>query len=1524
MHQQKIIKKSPLKDHTMKRLLTLAGIVAATGVVTANAQTFKEWDDVGITHLNRERAHTLGIPLADASAVSDNNIEQSPYYKSLNGVWKFKWVADPGKKPAGFEAPEYSIDGWDDIDVPSSWQVYGVRNGKQWDKPLYCNVAYPFSYDEKTYSVMANRPGWFTYNENMKNPVGNYRRSFTVPPEWDGRDVYVRFNGAGHGYYVWVNGKFAGYAEDSYLPSEFKITDLLKNGENTIAVQVYRFTSGSFLECQDYWRMTGITRDVFLWSAPKTQIRDYFATTSLTDNYTNSTVDIETTIDGDPIDGTLTARIMDGGTLVAEKAISVSKNGNYDLSIPVSGPKLWSAEEPKLYDLSLTLTDDKGNDIDVRGHKLGFRQIEIGRKGEILVNGQPLLIHGVNRHDFSGDYGRTVPREEMEKDVMTMKSLNINAVRTSHYPNNPYFYDLCDKYGLYMIAEADVECHANTKLSSVDAFKDAMVERNENHVLWMRNHPSILIWSFGNESGNGPNFKAVATAIKNLDKTRLTHYEGNSDYADVSSTMYGGVEWMESIGRDRQNQANSGQKVKPHLQCENTHSMGNSMGNQREFYDVYEKYPALAGEFIWDWKDQGLKMPVPGKPDETYWAYGGDFGDNPNDGNFCINGVVFPDCSYSAKALNVKKIYQPADFIMKDSVKYEFEIKNKQTFRDLSDYDISYTVLEDGIEIGKGTIDNIDVKGGKSQDFALSDLLPAELSDGAEYFVRFSVTNKDATPWAEAGYEVASEQFRLREAIQKNPYASSSDSTIEIQEAGNSYTLSTPAFKAVFSKSSGQLSEYSLGDTKIIDKTIKLNAFRLPTDNDGRQKGTWESLGLRSMKATPGKWTVNVNDNGSVTLTVNNTYTGTGSSPMSFTTQMSYTVMPDGVIAVSSLITPSRKNVIIPRLGFTFDMPKEFERYTWFGRGPWENYRDRKESCFPGLYHSTVTDQWTPYILPQETGNKEEVRFAVLTDDAGKGLMVVAPGLMSATASHWRAGNNISGQNRSKHPYEAKFTDKTVVCIDADMRALGNASCGPDVLDKYELRSQTTAFDFILMPISSQRTDSELVEMARVASPQCQPVVISSDKGVVTLTTSTEGAEISYSLDKGETYIQYAGPFSLSEGGYVMAYAEKEGMARSLVTDADIEMFIDKSKWSVYRVDSNQGGGEDVKNAIDNNSSSIWHTSYGSDQTACPHEIIIDMHDTYEVTGFVYEGRGDMSNGRIKEFEIYFGNNPEVWGAPAATGTFKDIAGEQIVELSVPLNARYFRLVARSEVNNNAWTSAAELGILTLRKTEPVSDTSETRIFEPATVYYIQEAESGLFLHSDNSGTDGNFRLGNLDLSNPSYQFTPKLKNHFTSFFSFLTGDGYMAEGDNYWRVGIAGDEPETAKSVQVEKANSGYHMRGMWKGSSDYFGVDGRDVGSYIYTDKKNPVLFRFLTADEAGVGTMYMPHASVYDADGKIGVKVDGKAIVSVSDTDGILLAKETVTDSGIVAVSHPGVYIVSIAASGQPASVHKLIVK
>lgn len=1491
----------------MNKILTGIAITAALAMPCGlQGQTMNEWDDVSITHLNRERAHTLGIPLSDPTST----IEESPYYQSLNGTWKFKWAADPTKRPSGFETPEYNTSAWDDIEVPATWQVYGLRNNKSWDKPLYCNVAYPFSYNSSTWSVMASRPSWFQYNESMKNPVGSYRRTFTVPADWDGRDVYVRFNGAGHGYYVWVNGQFAGYAEDSYLPSEFKITDLLTEGENSISVQVYRFTSGSFLECQDYWRLTGITRDVFIWSAPKTQIRDYFAVTKLTDNYTKATVEITGEIAGSDLTGTITAKITDGQNLIAEKQINVNTAGDFAMSIPVDNPTLWNAEEPYLYNLSLTLNDGT-KDIDMRAHRLGFRQVEVGNKGEILINGQPLLIHGVNRHDFSTIGGRTVTREEIKQDIMLMKKLNINALRTSHYPNNPYLYDLCDEYGLYVLAEADVECHANTGLSGVAAFKDAMVERNVNHVLWLRNHPCIFIWSYGNESGNGSNFAAVRDAIKGLDKSRLTHYEGNSDYADVSSTMYGGLDWMEGIGRDRLNQANSGQKVRPHVQCENTHAMGNSMGNQREFFDVYEKYPAMAGEFIWDWKDQGLTVPVPNKPEETYFAYGGDFGDNPNDGNFCINGVIFPDYTYSAKAINVKKIYQPADFFMLDSVAGEFSIKNKMAFRSLEHYDFSYQLMEDGITIREGKLDCA-LKGGDATSVKI-DYASDLTCDGAEYALRFSVKQKEATEWAPVGYEVAAEEFVVRNPIHRDTYKSATSTPVQISENNGTYTISGDNFTAVFSKSTGQLSEYTVNDKKLINKTLKLNAFRVPTDNDGRQKSAWDGMGLRNLTVKAGAWDVEQLADGSVTLNIDNTYTGSDNT--TFRTQMSYTVLPDGAIALSSMIIPNQTGMILPRMGYTFEMPKDYENFTWHGRGPDDNYRDRKESCFPGLYHSTVTEQLTNYVLPQECGNKEEVRFIALTDNDGTGLMVVAPDKISSTVGHWRAIDVYTdSNNRKKHSYQTRTVDNTVVCLDAAMRALGNASCGPDVLDKYELRSKPMSMNLIFVPITAVLDDAQLTAKARVSNPQCQPVAIVSDKGIVTLSTPTAGATIHYCINDGE-YQDYTGPFDLSNGGKVTAYATCDGMVKSIVTEGDFSMYINKEAWTVYSVDSNQGGGEKVENAIDNNPSTIWHTSYNDDQTPCPHEIIVDMKDTYVVTAFVYQARSDMSNGRIKDYEIYFSNNPAVWGAPAATGTFKDAAGEQVVELASPVAARYFRLIARSEVNGNDWTSAAELGIHSTSKAEPVG--YEHPFPENRKKYYLKDTASGLFLYGDPDGTDGKLRLAPLDINNTAFSFMSAKVTSFASYFRFKNPAGFVAKGDNDWRVGLAASPATTDGWLQIEAVDGGYYIRGMWKGSKDYFALDNHTEGAYLICNSATPQVFEILTQEEAGLGAILTDNANakVWVKDNTVHVTVASDATVTIANAAGMTITNKKISSCASFRLDIPGVYTVTVATPASP---------
>lgn len=1247
------------------------------------------WNDVSITQINREEAHTLAIPFASEEDVIHKSIEESPYFLSLNGTWKFMWVPDPETKPEGFQENNFDTSEWDDITVPSVWQLYGVRNGKKWDQPLYVNVRYPFTYDED-YSVMADRPQEWTYNNDMKNPVGSYKRDFSLPADWEKRDIYVRFNGAGPGYYLWVNGKQVGYSEDSYLPSEFNITPYVKPGKNTISVQIYRFTSGSFLECQDFWRFSGINRDVFLWSAPKTQIRDYFFRTDLDDEYRDAKVTLDIELTGKKLKrGNITAKLVDSNLqVVAESEISNPVLGVNTIEMEVDNPDKWSAETPNLYNLILTLNDGK-NTIDIRGGKVGFKEVGIGSRGELLINGKRMVFHGVNRHDHSQIGGRTVTKEEMENDVKTMKRLNINAVRTSHYPNNPYFYELCNKYGLYVLAEANVETHANMGLSSVELFRKPMVERNHNHVKWMRNNVSIFMWSYGNESGGGNNFESVEKAIKALDNTRLTHYEGNSEWSDVSSTMYGNYDHIKFIGESRLNETSP----RPHIQCENSHAMGNAMGNVREMFNLYEKYPSLTGEFIWDWKDQSLLMPIPGATNEFFWAYGGDFNDHPNDGTFCTNGLIFADFTLSAKSYNTKKIYQPIDFSLNEDGT-AFLLKSKLDFKSTEDLAIYYTLLEDGKKIKTEKLDVV-LLPGEIKEVVINENALMTKKD-AEYFIRFNVYQKEARWWAEAGYEVATEQLQLQDAV-KPTYEIPATGGLSFTENGDEIKISGNTFEALFSKKEGTLVSYISNDRQLISSPLALNLFRLPTENDVAQSGGWDEMGIRELTVDAGSWDVNVSDAGSYAdLQITNRYNAKGSNI--YRVDFAFKVLSDGTIFVNTFFEPKLKMSVLPRIGYRLEMPENFEQLTWFGRGPWESYADRKEAALEGVYNSTVTDQWERYVLPQETGNKEDVRWMSITADDGVGLLFVAPERMSASATHYCPEDIYQNRNnRKRHPHEVPFTERTIVNLDAVMRGLGNASCGPDVMDQYELRAESTPFQFIIMPITAAMDNNRLSEKARVESPVCQPVVISQEKdGLIRMTTATSDGNIYYSVNESP-FTLFTTPFALPEGGNIKAYSSAEGLHKSITTEVDLLMFIDKSEWKVIDY-SSQAAGDEAYKAIDNDETTKWHTPYNRPEPRHPHTIAVDMHETYLVEEFIYTPRTDGLNGNIRDFDLYLSNDPDNWGDPVVSGRFERGPSTKRVKLEEGISARYFKLVAKSEVNGRAWTSAAELGIVASSK----------------------------------------------------------------------------------------------------------------------------------------------------------------------------------------------------------------------------------
>ena len=1272
--------------NSMKKMMT-TGVALLIGCVGAMAQTGKEWDDPTITSVNRETAHTLAIPMASEEDVSKNDLKASPYYMSLDGKWKFQWVNAPTKATTTVCAKDYNDAAWTDIDVPSSWQVWGLRHNKSWDKPLYCNVAYPFSFNETTYSVMADRPGWFTYNSSMPNPVGTYRRTFTVPSDWAGRDVYVRFNGVGHGYYLWVNGQRVGYSEDSYLPSEFNITPYIEKGQNTMALQVYRFTSGSFLECQDYWRLTGIQRHCFLWAAPKSQIRDYFFTTDLDRTYTNAKANVKVTLTGvDAVaDGTVEVRIKDGATTIA--SASAKAQAEMSLDMDVEKPRFWSAETPNLYDLVLVLKDAQGKTVDIRGGKVGFREVEIRSDGALTINGRRMVFHGVNRHDFSPVDGRAISDEEIEEDIKTMKRLNINAVRTSHYPNDPVFYDLCDKYGLYVLAEANVECHANQKLSSVQKFRNAMVERSQNHVRWMRNHVCIFIWSFGNESGNGENFRYVSQAIKELDKTRLTHYEGNSDYADVSSTMYGSYETIEWIGSSRQGK--TGQK--PHIQCENSHSMGNSMGNVRDMFNLYEKYTCLTGEFIWDFKDQGLL--TKSSTGKDYWAYGGDFGDSPNDGNFCINGLVRPDHSLTSKSYNTKKIYQPLEFHAISGKPSQFRVKNKMAFLSSAEYDVKYVVEdEEGTVLASGTIDH-EVAAGDSVAVTI-DMPDLNAVDAAkEVFIYFTATLRENKPWADAGYVVAEEKLQVKKA-QKPMYDMTKrvaeDEELSVNDGATVITVKGKRFSATFSKVQGTLSSYSYDGVSMLSKPMLLNVFRLPTDNDGRQTSSWDAMGLRKL-TVKGTSSEAIKSEDGKTVNVNCASIYTGQNGTTFDVNLSFIVCTDGAIMVNSFIRPSNSGAIMPKIGFRLEMPAAMEQLEWFGRGPWDSYRDRKEACLPAIYKSTVTNQQEDYILPQEHGTKQEVRWIALTNDEGCGLVFAAPDQMAASAVHFRPEDNYTDRNnRSRHTYQFKTCTTAVVSLDAVTRGLGNASCGPDVMEKYELKAANTAFRFIIIPLTSE---VKAANEARADMPVCQPVSCERQtNGRIKMSTPTKNATIYYSIN-GEDYQKYTSTVLHNDACTVKAYCSLNGMMDSPVMSYNFDMFINRSSWKLVSVDSQHGGNE-ARLAFDGNTNTFWHTEYQGSEPTCPHTLIVDMLKPYWVTAFTYLSRQDGNqNGMVKAYEVYLSTDGETWGSPVVSGEFKNTTALQIAPLKTATVGRYLKFVAKSEINGRAWTSAAEIGI---------------------------------------------------------------------------------------------------------------------------------------------------------------------------------------------------------------------------------------
>ncbi|MDQ0972527.1 beta-galactosidase [Neobacillus niacini] len=996
---------------------------------------YPEWNNnPEIFQLNRLDAHATLMPYRTVDEALKGDRTSSEFYQSLNGNWKFAFYENPKKRNQDFYKGDYDASEWDEIKVPSHWQLQG------YDYPQYTNVRYPWEGKEDI------KPPFAPTNYN---PVGQYIRSFTISEDWKGKPVYINFQGVESAFYVWVNGEFVGYSEDTFTPAEFDLTPYLMDGENKLAVEVYRWCDASWLEDQDFWRMSGIFRDVYLYSTPEIHINDFFVTTELDQEYKDAKLKIEAKIKNafeQTVNGyTVEAMLYDheeSPVLEDSLQIMVDMENQSLLSINastyVSNPFKWSAESPYLYTLVLILKDESGIIKETESCKVGFRTFEI-KDGLMKINGKRIVFKGVNRHEFASDKGRAVGYEDMVNDIKLMKQHNINAVRTSHYPNNPLWYELCDQYGLYVIDETNLETHGTWRYGQKDegdAVPGSKVEWRENvldrcNSMFQRdkNHPSIIIWSLGNESFGGDNFIKMHDFLKENDPTRIVHYEGIFHYrkseaaSDIESTMYVSPEGVKKYAE----YAKYTDNPKPYILCEYSHAMGNSCGNLYKYTDLFEQYPIIQGGFIWDWKDQALETKT--KDGVPYLAYGGDFGETPHDGNFSGNGLIFADGTISPKIIEVKKCYQNVRFTAVNLQEGLVDVVNNYLFTDLQKYELVWQLAENGLVIQKGTLE-IRVEPCSTKTIKLAYSIPEGCKHSDEYILTVSLHLKNSTIWADKGHEVAFEQFVVPtvNAISESMHVNFPQTKV-IQE-DNYVTISGDCFNVIFNKGNGTLESYSFNGIPLLENGIGLNFWRAMTDNDRGNKlnersSVWREAGKNKVLTS---FLVDAKSTSATVVTTEFTLPATLSS-----CKIVYTIMGDGEITVDYQLEPGNDLSEIPEVGMLTTLDGRFDTITWYGKGPYENYWDKEKGAKIGIYSGKVKDQYVPYLRPQECGNKTGVRWALLTNQQGEGLKISGSPTVEVNALPYTPFE----LEEHDHGYKLPSSDKTVVRINYKQMGVG-------------------------------------------------------------------------------------------------------------------------------------------------------------------------------------------------------------------------------------------------------------------------------------------------------------------------------------------------------------------------------------------------------------------------------------------------------------------------------------------------------
>lgn len=1022
-----------------KHLIT--GLFAALAL-TANAQSFKEWLDPEVNAVNRAPMHANYFAYESADAAMKGEKAKSANYMTLNGTWKFFWVPNADQRPTDFWKVGFNDKGWNDMQVPAVWELNGYGD------PIYVNTGYAWRNQFQN-----NPPEVPTQN----NHVGSYRREILVPADWKGKDIIAHFGSVTSNMYLWVNGRYVGYSEDSKLEAEFDLTPYLKPGqENLIAFQVFRWCDGTYLEDQDFFRFSGVGRDCYLYARNKKRIQDIRVTPDLDETYEDGSLSVKLNLKGG---GNVDLELLDA---TGKQVATATAKGSGNVLMNVENPHKWTAETPYLYTLRATLQGSN----EVIPVKVGFRKIEL-KGDQILVNGKAVLFKGADRHELDPDGGYVVSPERMIQDIQVMKKFNINAVRTCHYPDDNLWYDLCDKYGIYVVAEANVESHGmgykEKTLAKNTAYAKAHMERNQRNVQRGFNHPSIIFWSLGNEAGFGPNFEACYRWIKNEDPSRAVQYEqahGN-EFTDIDCPMYAGYEHMEKYGKRTD-------AKKPLIQCEYAHAMGNSQGGFKEYWDLIRKYPNLQGGFIWDFVDQSVRWK--GKDGVTIYAYGGDFNRyDASDKNFCDNGLISPDRVPNPHMYEVGYFYQNIWTTPADLKNGEVNVYNENFFRDLSAYYMDWEVLANGKVIRTGRVEDLDVA---PQQTAKVKLNIGKTCECKEWLLNVKYRLKNREGLLPAGYAVAKDQFVL------NPYKAPSMelkntesvnvATVvpQVQENDWRYLIvNGENFRLEFDKHSGYLSRYNVAGVEMMNEDAVLvpNFWRAPTDNDfgaGLQQkfAAWKNPGL---KLTSFKWETVGNQ-----VQVNAEY---DMKNVSARLNLTYVINNKGAVKVTQKMTADQQAKVSPmfRFGMQMQMPKSFETIEYYGRGPIENYSDRNHVTDLGLYRQSVDEQFYSYIRPQETGTKTDIRWWKQLNSAGRGLQIVAEAPFSASALHYTIESLDDGWDKGQsHSPEVKQADLTNLCIDKAQMGLGCVnSWGAWPLQQYQLPYGDYEFTFILTPV---------------------------------------------------------------------------------------------------------------------------------------------------------------------------------------------------------------------------------------------------------------------------------------------------------------------------------------------------------------------------------------------------------------------------------------------------------------------------